>query len=114
MQNLLTAFFPEGLLEYFDVESYELTEEGYNFELREKNLAPEGYKKEEIESKGFYQGGGITDFPLRGKRCQYRVMRRKWLVKDTGSIITRDWNIIAKGTRITNDFASFLKGINRY
>jgi len=113
MQTILSAFFPEGLLDYFEVVSYEITEEGYFFDLKEKNIAPQGYKKGEIESKGFYQGGSITDFPLRGKRCEYRVKRRKWLVKQSGKIIHKDWNIIAKGTRITKEFATFLKGLNR-
>jgi hypothetical protein len=113
MENILSAFFPEGLLEYFEVVSYELTEQAYIFDIKEKNIAPYGYQKEEIESKGFYESGSITDFPLRGKRCEYRVSRRKWLVKDSGKIIHRDWNIIAKGTRITTEFATFLKGIDR-
>lgn len=113
MQNILSAFFPDGLLDYFDIESYELTEQGYIFDLKEKNIVPSGYSNERIESKGFYQGGSITDFPLRGKRCKYRVKRRKWLVKESGKIIQRDWNIIAKGTRITKEFATFLKGLDR-
>lgn len=113
MQNIMTAFFPEGMLEYFEVVSYELTESGYFFDLKELNIAPHGYKKEDLESKGFYQGGSITDFPLRGKRCEYRISRRKWLDKQSGKIIHRDWNIISKGTRITKEFASFLKGLDR-
>lgn len=113
MDDLLSAFFPEGTLEYFEVVSYELTEDGYYFDLKERNLPPEGYAKEALESKGFYAGGRITDFPLRGRRCEYRVSRRKWLVKDTGKIIHRDWDIVAKGTRMTEEFATFLKGLDR-
>jgi len=113
MQDILTAFFPSGLLEYFEVLSYDLKEGYYVFELQEKNIVPDGYQREFIESKGFYQGGTITDFPLRGKRCEYKVRRRKWLDKLTGKVIHRDWNIIAKGTRITEEFASFLKGLDR-
>ncbi len=112
MQDILTAFFPKGLLDYFDVVSYTITEECYLFELREKNIPPDGYLKEELESKGFYQAGNITDFPLRGKRCEYQVHRRKWLVKQTARVIHRDWNIVSKGTRITEDFAAFLKEFN--
>ncbi len=113
MKELLSVFFPEGLLDYFEVTAYELKEGRYIFELREKNIPPENYRKEDIESKGFYQGGRITDFPVRGKRCEYKVYRRKWLVKQTGNIIHRDWNIVSKGTRITEEFADFLKGFNR-
>lgn len=114
MEELLQAFFPSGLLNYFEVSKYDLNDVGYMFELREKNIAPSGYKKEDLESKGFYEGGDITDFPLRGKRCVYKVYRRKWIVKQTGKVIVRDWDIVARGTRITEEFATFLKGINRY
>lgn len=111
--NLLSLFFPQGLLDYFDVSDYEESEHQFSFLLKEKNIPPTGYEKSAIESKGFYDGGHITDFPIRGKKCLYKVRRRKWIEKETGKVITRDWDIIAKGTRITEEFASFLKELNR-
>jgi len=112
-KELLQIFFPSGLLEYFEFSTYEKGTSKYIFYLDELNIAPEGYKSEEIESKGFYNQETINDFPIRGKRCIYKIRRRKWVVKKTQKIIKRDWNIIAKGTRMTNEFATFLKGINR-
>jgi len=53
----------------------------------------------------------IQDFPLRGKACFLKVKRRRWLNEDTGEIVMRDWDIVAKGTRMTRDFAIFLKGL---
>ena len=32
---------------------------------------------------------------------------------DTGEIIQRDWQLLSTGTRITNEFALFLKGVLR-
>nr|MDQ8213604.1 transposase [Mariniflexile sp. KMM 9835] len=29
-------------------------------------------------------------------------------------IIKRDWNLVAQGTRMTSEFAAFLKDISRY
>lgn len=110
--TLLSAFFPEGILEFFDVTKYELGTKGYVFYLEEKMTIPEGYKKSELESKGFYEGGDIRDFPIRGKSCLYKVKRRKWIVREDGKVITKDWSIVAKGTRTTKEFASFLKGLN--
>jgi len=110
--ELLRAFFPEGLLDYFEVTSYEKLENQYIFHLEEKNVSPSGFKKSELESKGFYEGGTIADFPLRGKPCMYKIKRRKWIHKKDGKVISRDWNIVAKGTRLTDEFASFLKGTN--
>ena len=111
--NLIKLFFPPGLLDYFKVISCADGEEELLFTLEELNLAPEGYQLSDLESKGFYEGGRVTDFPLRGKRCIYRIRRRKWLVKSDNSVITRDWNIAASGTKLTNEFASFLKELNR-
>jgi len=112
-KELLQIFFPSGLLEYFEVVSYKKRTNEYIFYIDEVNIAPEGYSSEEIESKGFYNQETIKDFPIRGKRCIYKLRRRKWIVKKSHKIIMRDWNIITKGTRMTNEFATFLKGINR-
>lgn len=37
------------------------------------------------------------------------VRKRKWLVNSSGQIISRDWDLVAKGARSTKGFASFLK-----
>ncbi len=112
--ELLQMFFPEGLLDYFKVMNWEHKANEYIFYLEEKNLAPTGYSKEEIESKGFYEEEKVNDFPLRGKQCLYRIRRRKWVIKDNGKIIQRDWDLLANGTRMTKEFAIFLKELNRY
>ena len=54
----------------------------------------------------------VEDFPLIGKSVLLHIKRRRWTLVNTGKIIKRDWDIIAKGTRITNEFASFLKDIS--
>lgn len=113
-KNLLQMFFPAGLLEYFTVIKWEEESEAYIFHLEEKNIAPRGYKKIDIESKGFCAEEKVKDFPVRGKECIYRIRRRKWIEKSTGKMILRDWNLLAKGTRMTEEFATFLKAFNRY
>ena len=112
-KQLLQAFFPAGLLDYFEVVSFNTDTAEYVFHLREMNIAPAGYNKDSLESKGFYQEETITDFPLRGKRCKYKVKRRRWQNKEDGSIVKRDWQLLEKGTRMTTEVATFLKGINR-
>ena len=113
MEKRLTALlFPEGLLDYFDVVSLDQLSKHYIFYLDEKNIAPKSYKIEELESIGFYNKEKITDFPLRGRLCSLRLRRRKWIKKTDCNIICRDWNIVAKGTRTTNEFATFLKEFN--
>jgi len=112
-KQLASLLFPKGLLDFFDVVSIKEEKGNYHFYLDEKNKAPQGYFKKDIESKGFYNQESITDFPLRGKSCILNLRRRKWLDKTSGEIIQRDWNVVAKGTRTTNEFATFLKGLDR-
>ncbi|MCP9755691.1 transposase, partial [Lacihabitans sp. CCS-44] len=52
----------------------------------------------------------VRDFPLRGKACFLKIKRRKWLNHDSGKIVYRNWNLVASGTRMTSEFAAFLKG----
>jgi hypothetical protein len=42
------------------------------------------------------------------------IKRRRWLNLETNKAVHRNWDLVAQGTRITKDFASFLKEIGRY
>ena len=53
----------------------------------------------------------VQDFPLRGKKVFLNIRRRRWLLKPDNSYISRDWRILAADTRLTQDFASFLKAL---
>ncbi|WP_422395612.1 ISAon1 family transposase N-terminal region protein [Pseudotamlana carrageenivorans] len=55
----------------------------------------------------------IEDFPLRGKLVYLHLKRRRWRDVDTKETLQRDWNNVAKGTRMTTEFEAFLKEINR-
>ena len=52
--------------------------------------------------------------PIRGHQVYLHITRRRWVNEDTGKIVFRDWNLVADGTRVTQEFASFLKEINRF
>lgn len=112
-KDLIGLLLPKGLQEYFDITELEKNSDSYIIHLEEKNIPPSQYKDNTLHSKGFYEAITIQDFPLRGKACFLKVKRRKWINIDTGHIVCRDWNIVARGTRMTSDFAAFLKAINR-
>lgn len=105
---------PEGILEYFEVASAEKNIDNYTISLVEKNLQPGEFAKRPLISKGFYEEVTIKDFPLRGKACYLKVKRRRWVDEDTGEIVSRNWELVANGTRMTKEFASFLKALHRY
>ncbi|QEC77453.1 transposase [Mucilaginibacter ginsenosidivorax] len=103
---------PEGILEYFELTDVRSSENGQlNIHLEEKNQPPSGYEKSQLESKGFLPETAIQDFPIRGHKVALCIKRRRWEVKQTGAIITRDWNLVRKGARMTTEFGTFLKGI---
>lgn len=112
-EDLLQILLPEDLLEYFEVTGIEQHPESTFIHLEERNLAPDQSTDDKLVSKGFYDPVTVQDFPLRGKACYLKVKRRRWLNETTGMIVIRDWDLVAKGTRMTKQFATFLKGINR-
>ena len=70
---------------------------------------PEKYAGEKTESKGSYEPVVVQDFPLRGKKVFLNLRRRRWILKSSNEYISRNWRMVAEGTRLTQDFASFLK-----
>lgn len=111
-ETLVRLILPEGILDYFELVNVEQGPDGQlNIYLEEKNLSPSGYEKSQLESKGFLPETAIQDFPIRGHKVALCIKRRRWEVKESGAIITRDWNLVRKGARMTTEFGVFLKGI---
>jgi hypothetical protein len=113
-QDFLSLLLPQGLLEYFILSHYTHLEQEVCLYLEEKNILPEEYSNDKLISKGFFDEITVQDFPLRGKAVFLHIRRRRWLNQTTGQTVFRDWDIVAKGTRMTKEFASFLKVISRY
>jgi hypothetical protein len=112
-QTLASLLLPDGVLDFFDITDVRINEVGLTIHLEERNVAPAGYKPEELESKGFLPEIRIQDFPVRSRKAFLSIRRRRWEVKSSAEIISRDWKLVQTGTRITKEFASFLKGVFR-
>lgn len=110
-ETLVRLILPEGILEYFELVNVAQVEGGLSIYLEEKNIPPAGYEGQRLESKGLLPEASIQDFPIRGHKVTLCIKRRRWMVVDTNAIITRDWNLVHKGTRMTTEFGVFLKGI---
>ncbi len=112
--ELLKLLLPEYLVEYFDIIEFKDDEGLLHLYFEEKNTVPKEFSKLHLQSKGFHSEITVDDFPLRGKPVKLHIKRRRWTDTKSGNILQRDWNLIAKGTRMTQDFAEFLKKISRY
>ena len=109
--NGYRLLLPEGTLDYFDIVDVKESGSEVVIYLEEKNVVPLEYASKETESKGFYDPVVVQDFPLRGKKVFLNIRRRRWMLKSDNSYISRDWRILAADTRLTQDFAFFLKAL---
>jgi len=112
-KNIVELVLPAGVLEYFGVTGVDKSNESVTIHLEEQNIPPWEYMKMKLTSKGLHEPITVKDFPIRGKSCFLKIKRRRWQVEQSGKIVSRDWNLVAKGTRMTEGFATFLKGLAR-
>ncbi len=112
--DLLKLLLPEIIVEYFELTSYKKEEEILHLYLKEINSIPKEHRQSKLSSKGFFDEITVQDFPIRGHQVYLHITRRRWLNEDTGKVVFRDWNLVADGTRVTQEFASFLKEIHRF
>lgn len=113
-KSLIKLLLPEGILDYFEVNQVNTVEGVINIYLEELNSIPKEFQGHKLTSKGFFEEIKVQDFPIRGKASYLYIKRRRWLDETTGNTVYRDWELVAKGTRLTKDFAAFLKVIHRY
>ena len=109
--EVLSLFLPSGILDYFEITGYHIMDSCYVINLSEQNIVPEEYSSLHLVSKGFFPEISIQDFPVRGRSVYLNVCRRRWEDKDSGTTYSRDWSLVASGTRITAEFGAFLKGL---
>lgn len=107
--SIANLLLPEVLVKYFEMTKHEIKAEEIHFYFTELNKTPEEFNDVKLHSKGFFPEATVQDFPIRGKNVFLHITRRRWLNDRTGKAVTRDWQLVAKGTRITSEFATFLK-----
>jgi hypothetical protein len=112
--SLIKLILPESIEEYFELTKTSSTNTEIHLYLKELNTIPEEYELNKLVSKGFFDEITIQDFPIRGLNVFLHVTRRRWLNEDSGKVVYRDWDLVAQGTRITKDFAAFLKEFSRF
>jgi hypothetical protein len=122
-QSLLELILPEGILDHFEITGFEKGESGkyvydktLTIHLEEKNKIPEEYKTYRYKASGFMEARQINDYPIRNMLVTLSVKRRRWDVEIDGKIkkVSRDWSLVAQGTRMSAEYAAFLKEISRF
>ena len=108
------VLLPEGVLDYFELFDFNKENNNLSIYLEEKNTIPIEYKDRSYRLNGYMPEITITDFPIREYKVKLKIKRRRWLLIDSNTKISRDWTLLSPGTRITHEFADFLKELARY
>ena len=111
LKELAEFILPKKVFDFFEVIDLQNQGKEIHIYLDELNIPPEKFKREKLTSKGFHSETIVQDFPIRNKATYLHIRRRRWIIESSGEIVSRDWNSVAKGTHLTKDFATFLKGI---
>ena len=101
---------PEGTLDYFDLVDVKESMNEVIIYLEEKNQLPSRsmlVKKQRV--KGFMSLLLFKTFLFVARKSFLNLRRRRWILKSSNEYISRNWRMVAEGTRLTQDFASFLK-----
>ncbi|MFG6687679.1 transposase [Mariniflexile sp. HNIBRBA6329] len=112
--DLLKLILPEFLINHFDLVNTTKNGEVMHLYFEERNVMPKEEASRVLTVHGFHKQVTIQDFPLRGNTAYLNVKRRRWLDKTTKQVVQRDWSLVAQGTRMTTEFAAFLKEISQY
>ena len=99
--NGYRLLLPEGTLDYFNISDVKESSTEIVIYLEEKNEVPKEYSDSKVESKGFYDPVVVQDFPLRGKKVFLNIRRRRWVLKDENRYVSRNWKLVAQGSRMT-------------
>ena len=110
--GLLDSILPEGILDNFKVTKVEKGEKYLEIHLEEKYRLDGFEEGIKVHSKGFHKSITIKDFPIRDRAVLLHVRRRRWENALTNQEIKREITLVADGTRMTTEFADFLKGIH--
>ena len=113
-KQLLSVVLPKEISEFFELVKVDVEpgiEGTLHMYLDEKALTPDD--RSDLQPNGFYAESLITHFPIADHKTVLHVRRRRW--KDAaGKSFGKDWDLVAKGTRFSKEFAAFLKDAYGY
>lgn len=106
--QLAQYILPGELFSHFELCSVEELDSELHLYLEEKNCPPDSDVP--LQPNGFHEESCIRDFPIRNHKVVLHVRRRRWKTSG-GKSVSKDWKLVAEGTRHTGEFAAFLKGL---
>ena len=111
--EVVRLILPEEFLTYFKITQVTKVKDIITIFMDEFDTLSADLKDHKVESKGFLDPITIQDFPVRFKKVTLKVRRRKWYDSTTHQYLTNKYDLVAKGTHYSKEFAAFLKELPR-
>lgn len=116
---LATLILPPSILDFYDVtgmdvEVVEPKPGDFYTEVVHIYLDEQDNRTEEtrhLRPNGFTEPTSIEDFPIRDRKLVLHARRRRWLDKESHNVIINPYPLVHEGTRYSEEFAAFLKGV---
>ena len=110
--EMLSLFFPAGLLDYFDLVNH-VSQETYFLFLRRKAFhSSRAFPFTSTFQRFLFLEIEVQDFPVRGKAVYLRIKRRRWEDPKQDKLIVVI-ELISLRYCITAEFGAFLKALLR-
>lgn len=106
--QLAQYILPAELFTHFELCRVEEVCSELHLYLEENKFPPDSDVP--LHPNGFHEESCIRDFPIRNHKVVLHVRRRRWKSSD-GKSVSKDWKLVAEGTRHSPEFAAFLKGL---
>ena len=109
-QEALKLIIPEDILAFFELTQVKEHKERIELILTEKQeLVPAILKGKQAVLNGYWNPMELQTFPLKGKACYLKLLRRKW--KESGGVKSygNSYHFDIEGTKATREFGAFLK-----
>ena len=110
-KRLISLLIPTIILESFEVQNIDNSESLLVIELLEKQECISNFDSDLVlVSNGYMNPIELQHFPMNGKKCILKLIRRRWKEKNNPSSSYHNSYFFAqKGTKVTPDFGDFLK-----
>ena len=112
IKQLLLTFFPEEIVNHFEVSDIRRTSVYIEIHFRElPELVPDTLSAlDDVILDGFCNPLELQSFPLNGMPVYLKLHRRRWKSKGSGKHHSNSYDLNPEGVKATKEFASFLKG----
>lgn len=110
-KQLISLLIPAIILESFEVQNIEDSDSLLLIVMIEKQERISNFGSD-LVSNGFMNPIELQHFPMNGKKCLLKLVRRRWKEKNNPSSSYQNSYFFAqKGTKVTPEFGAFLKEI---